>query len=83
MGYDRAKAWEDIRDLRRVWVTILPSWNVLDRSELLLARHSLSFWDAMVIASCLESGIARLYSEDLGSFAQVEGLEIVNPFGQP
>jgi len=82
MGYDRAKTWEDIRDLRRVWVTILPSWGVLDRAETLLAKHGLSFWDAMVVASCLESGVVRLYSEDFGSRSHVDELEIVDPFGQ-
>ena len=28
LGYSRVDAWQDIRDLRRVWTTILPSWNV-------------------------------------------------------
>ena len=32
LGYRRSQAWEDIRDLRRVWTTILPSWGVLDRA---------------------------------------------------
>jgi predicted nucleic acid-binding protein len=25
-GYNRAQAWLDIQDLRRVWTTILPRW---------------------------------------------------------
>lgn len=24
-----------------------------------------SYWDAMIIAACLEAGVTRLYSEDL------------------
>ncbi|MCL0098694.1 hypothetical protein M1O16_02395 [Dehalococcoidia bacterium] len=32
LGYRRSQAWEDIRDLRRVWTTILPGWGVLDRA---------------------------------------------------
>jgi predicted nucleic acid-binding protein len=63
-GYSRAKAWQDIHDLRRVWTTVLPGWDVLERAERLLSAYSLSFWDAMIIAACLEGGVARLYSED-------------------
>jgi predicted nucleic acid-binding protein len=80
-GYSRAQAWQDIYDLRRVWTTILPGWNVLDRAERLLSAYSLSFWDAMVIAACLEGGVTRLYSEDFDAYPRVDGLEIVNPFG--
>lgn len=73
-------AWQDIRDLRCVWSTVLPSWDVQDTAERLLARYSLSFWDAMIIAACLEGRVTRLYSEDFDAYPQVDGLEIVNPF---
>lgn len=78
-----ALLWQDIRDLRRVWITILPGWGVLDEAEKLLTSYSLSFWDAMIIAACLEGGISRLYSEDFDAYSQVNGLEIVNPFKEP
>ena len=80
LGYSRAEAWQDIQDLRRVWSTMLPSWNILNRAERLLAQYSLSFWDAMIIAACLEGGVTRLYSEDFDAYPRVDGLEVVNPF---
>lgn len=80
LGYRRSQAWEDIRDLRRVWTTILPNWGILDQIERLLSSYSLSFWDAMIIAACLEGGITRLYSEDFDAYPLINGLEIVNPF---
>jgi predicted nucleic acid-binding protein len=80
LGYRRADAWQDIRDLRRVWVTVLPGWGVLDKAETLLTRYNLSFWDAMIVAASLEAGVTRLYSEDLEAYPHVDGLEIVNPF---
>lgn len=80
LGYSRAEAWQAIQDLRRVWSTMLPSWNILNRAEKLLAQYSLSFWDAMIIAACLEGGVTRLYSEDFDAYPRVDGLEIVNPF---
>lgn len=66
--------------MRKVWTTILPGWDVLDRAEGLLATHSLSFWDSMILAACLEAGVSRLYSEDLTTYPRINGLECVNPF---
>jgi predicted nucleic acid-binding protein len=79
-GYSRDQAWQDIRDLRRVWTTVLPGWGVLAVAERLLSAYSLSFWDALIIAACLEGGVTRLYSEDFDAYPRVDGLEIVNPF---
>ncbi|MCI0378986.1 MAG: PIN domain-containing protein [Gemmataceae bacterium] len=79
-GYSRTEAWQDIRDLRSVWTCLLPTWDVLDRAEQLLAAYSLSFWDAMILAACLEAGVSRLYSEDLATYPRVNGLECINPF---
>lgn len=79
-GYDRASAWQDIRDLRLIWKTVLPTWQVQDIAEDLLRRYSLSFWDAMVIAACLAGGITQLYSEDFDAYPSIDGLEVVNPF---
>lgn len=81
-GYSREQAWRDIDDLRRVWTTILPGWDVLDRAERLLSEYSLSYWDSMLLAACLESGVTRLCTEDFDAYAEVDGLEIVNPFAQ-
>jgi len=80
LGYSRAQAWQDIRDLGRLWTTILPGWDVMDRAEQLLTAHSLSFWDALILAASLEGGVTRLYSEDLTAYPKINGLECVNPF---
>jgi predicted nucleic acid-binding protein len=82
-GYSRSQAWRDVSDFRRVWTTVLPAWGVLDRAENLLNAYSLSFWDAMITASCLEAGIARLFSEDITGYSKINGLEIINPFQVP
>jgi predicted nucleic acid-binding protein len=79
LGYDRSQAWQDLHDLRQVWTTLLPSWSVLDRAQNLLSSYSLSYWDAMIMAACLEGGVARLYSEDFDAYPRVDGLEIINP----
>jgi predicted nucleic acid-binding protein len=79
-GYSLEQAWQDIRDLRSVWTTILPTWRVLDRAETLMASFSLSFWDALILAACLEGGVDRLYTEDFDAYPRVGGLEVIDPF---
>ena len=41
--------------------------------------RNVAFWDAMILASCLDAGVKVLYSEDLPG-GDVEGLSVVNPF---
>ena len=60
--------------------TALPSWKVLDRAMSLLRRYSLAYWDAMLIAACLEAGVEILYSENFSGYREIDGLKIVNPF---
>jgi predicted nucleic acid-binding protein len=80
LGYSREKAWQDIRKLRMLWTTQLPTWEILERAEELMQHYSLSSWDALIVAACLDGGVARLYSEDFDTSVQAEGLEVVNPF---
>src|ERR1051325_8928088 len=65
LGYNRERAWQDIHKLRHLWNAQLPTWDVLLRAESLMQGYSLSSWDALIIAACLESGVTRFYSEDL------------------
>lgn len=79
-GYNRAQAFQDISAWRKVWTTILPTWAVMDRAADIGQRFNLSFWDAMVVAACLEGGVTRLYSEDFDAYKQIDGLQLENPF---
>ena len=80
LEYGVSEAYEDIDDLRKVWSTILPTWDVLRRANQLIKRYSLSFWDALIVAACLEGGVDRWYSEDFDAYPEIDGLKIVNPF---
>jgi predicted nucleic acid-binding protein len=82
LGYDRAQAYQYIRDLQQVWYTALPTWAVIDLAENLMSRFSLSHWDSMVVAACLEANVHTLYTEDFGYIA-IDSLKIVNPFKTP
>jgi len=63
-----------------VFPLVLPSRGVLDRSLGLYSRYSLSHWDSLLVAACLDAGVTTLYSEDMGHEAQYDGLTIINPF---
>jgi predicted nucleic acid-binding protein len=78
-GYDKMQAYQYVRDLQQVWYTALPTWNILDRAENLINRFSLSHWDSMIVAACLEINVQILYSEDFG-YSSIDSLTIVNPF---
>src|SRR5277367_2969723 len=68
----------DKADPSRQKVALDPVSNAHD--GVLHAENGWSFWDAMIVATCLECGVSRFYSEDLPGRAPPGPLEIVNPF---
>ncbi len=79
-GYSLHEAWEDLEELRSTWKAVPPRWEILVRARELTQRYSISFWDALLVSACNDTGIKRLYSEDLDTHDGLDGLEIVNPF---
>ena len=59
---------------------VVPSPAALVGAERLHVELRYSFWDALIVAACLDAGVTRLYSEDLPGREPPAGLEIVNPF---
>lgn len=50
-------------------------------SAVVMARdHSLAFYDALIVASAIETGCDTLFSQDLQNGRHFGGLVIVNPF---
>jgi len=43
-------------------------------------RFQIPHWDALIIASALETGCETLYSEDLNDGQDYDGVRVVNPF---
>ena len=83
LGYGTDKAWQDVHILRGLWLGQEPTWEVFERAEKLMKRYSLSSWDALLVAACLEVGVTRLYTEDFDNSVRAEGLEVINPFAAP
>ena len=66
--------------IRRLFPLVMPTPAVLDRALLVADLHSLSHWDSMIVAACIEAGITQLYTEDMGSPRQIGGVQLLNPF---
>jgi len=59
---------------------VMPSPAILQVSLDLSGRYSLSHWDSLLIAACLEAGVDTLYSEDLNVGMTYDAVTVVNPF---
>lgn len=81
-GFTTVDAWDRLADYRALFPLILPEAGAVERARILHLKDGWSFWDAMIVAACLECGATRLYSEDLPGCAVRWPLEIVNPFLQ-
>jgi len=69
-----------IQDFLTMFPLAFPNANVISGYFGLLARFSLSHWDAMLLAACNEAGVTTLFSEDLDPNTDYAGLTVVNPF---
>jgi predicted nucleic acid-binding protein len=74
------------REAREI-VDAYSAWPVvqIDPPLILLAseleeRHTLSFWDALIVEAARRAGASRLLSEDLLADRSIAGLVIENPF---
>jgi predicted nucleic acid-binding protein len=79
-GFTAAHAWQRLAEFLALFPLIMPTPPVLERARALHVQQQWAFWDAMLVSACIESGVTRLYSEDLPGRTKIESLEIVSPF---
>ncbi len=60
-----------------IWLYSPDLW---PETQALQGRYSLSFWDALLVATCLHDGVKVLYTEDIGAPRTIDSLSLVNPF---
>ncbi len=70
----------NIRDVMAMFPLSIPTGNIIPRSLDLTSRYSLSHWDSMLVAACLEAGVETLFTEDMDDGAEYDSVKIVNPF---
>lgn len=52
----------------------------VDLALVLHQKHSLSYWDALIVASAHIAGCAVLLTEDMGTGEVLAGVQLINPF---
>src|SRR6266536_2562709 len=62
------------------WPTVQVDVALILAASKLEERHTLSFWDALIVEAARRAGATRLLTEDLQAGRQVGGVKINNPF---
>ena len=75
----RSKARALVGRYGRWPVYAIATGDILEAADL-EQRHSLSFWDALIIVAAARSGAERIISEDLQHGRTIGGVRIENPF---
>jgi predicted nucleic acid-binding protein len=68
--------------LRRFTVVPLEAGHVMTALDL-VSTHSISYWDALIVATARGAGCRRLLTEDLQHGAVIAGVQIENPLSMP
>jgi predicted nucleic acid-binding protein len=61
------------------WTVLNYSGQAVLRAHGIRSRYRLHFWDALLVATMLENGVQRIYSEDR-HLARVPEITVVNPY---
>ena len=80
-GFTLAQAWTALAKIEALSDRVsFPDREIWPLAQSLQQRFSLHFWDALLVAGCIRSGVKTLYSEDLQHGIEMGGVTVVNPF---
>ena len=84
VGRKFGRKWPEVvtfLDLLTPLLDVHPVTEDIHRNALVVVqRHQLSWWDALIVAAALSLGCDALYSEDMHNGLVIDGLTIHNPF---
>jgi predicted nucleic acid-binding protein len=63
-----------------VWQVHRPGIEDIKDAVRLQERYQISFWDAMIVASAIQLGCERLWSEDLTAGQIYDSVRVTSPF---
>ena len=72
-------ALQEIRLLRFIEITTI-DFGLIIKAIDIVQKNKLSYWDSLILAAAITSGVGILYSEDLNHGQVIDGVKIVNPF---
>ena len=78
-GFDPSEAREIVRDLT-VWQPAVTHLRILERAWHVQDGHSVSWWDAVIVAAAQSLGCSILLTEDLQHGHAFGEVRVVNPF---
>ena len=79
IGFDPSEAREIVRDLT-VWQPLVIDFRILERAWYVQDGHSVSWWDAVIVAAAQSLGCSVLLTEDLQHGHEFDRVRVVNPF---
>ena len=79
LAFNPPEVREIVRDLT-AWRPVATDTRVLERAWLLQDRHSISWWDALIVAAAQSCECSILLTEDLQHGHDFGGLRVINPF---
>jgi predicted nucleic acid-binding protein len=85
LGFSEDDAWDALADLQVIAspAILLPVPDLWPETRSLQSRYSLSFWDSLLVATCIRGGVHVLYTEDMGAPRTIDSLTLINPFTVP
>ncbi|MGH9035418.1 MAG: PIN domain-containing protein [Acidimicrobiia bacterium] len=76
------RAARDVVAAYGAWPVVPVDVPLILAASTLEERHTLSFWDALIIEAASRAGAHRLVSEDLQAGRRIRGVVIDNPFSR-
>jgi predicted nucleic acid-binding protein len=79
-GFSESEVRAIADDFFRQYSVVSISHDIMRNASLLREKYQFSFWDSLIFASAMASGVSTLYSEDMHNGLHIQGVKIVNPF---
>ena len=76
---DPGEVLELMDDLTR-WPLVTVDYSLIREAVQVTREASISFWDALIVASAVRSGASILLTEDLNHGQVISGVRVENPF---
>lgn len=79
-GFSESEVRSIADDFFRQYSVLFISHDIMRNASLLREEYQFSFWDSLIFASAIASGVSILYSEDMHNGLHIQDVKIVNPF---
>ncbi|NOV31614.1 PIN domain-containing protein [Methylomonas sp. ZR1] len=79
-GYTEQEIRQTVDNFRQRYPIHTVTLDDVRRASELRESFSLSYWDSLVVASAIVTDCRSIYSEDMLSGLNINGLQLINPF---